>query len=381
MNQHDRLLFISHGRLGSIKSNGSEEWYFEPEITGQASWGWGPLFSDGRRVILASYADKQTWTGVVESRLWLYDLDDNRIVRELATQNKPAPFMVCTGLLPGEERILTGPVIDGIQRVWTMKLDGSDPVEVTVAADGFSYCIQLSPDHRRLAFHATMIPDRPGYRIITTDLDCGDRVEVAGSPEHLYFGPVWSPNGEWLAYLDCEHETDPGHDWANLCLGRPDGSEHRVITEGQRHWFGTSYGGPDTRGGGSNMTSWSRGGRTLTFTRAEPGSRTAWPFQEQRPDTDHFNRDYYPEEACGGTAICVLDPYSGVVKDLIPYQPNVWNFRAVWSPDGSRLAFCRSEVGQPSGLWVADADGGNARRLTYGFDGRGADHPVWVTHA
>ncbi|HSM92297.1 MAG TPA: Tol-Pal system beta propeller repeat protein TolB [Anaeromyxobacteraceae bacterium] len=35
-----------------------------------------------------------------------------------------------------------------------------------------------------------------------------------------------------------------------------------------------------------------------------------------------------------------------------------------WSPDGSRIAFTASQSGGTTDVWVADADGGNARRLT-----------------
>jgi TolB protein len=378
VNRAPLLLFNSRGRLGLIGPDGSGERYLDPPVSGQASWGWGPRFSDGRRIILSSFEDGKTWEGNVRSHLWLCDLEEDRLIEEIAVKNRPAPFMVCAAILPGEERLITGPVIDGTQRVWTMNLDGSEPHEVTRDGEGFSYCVQISPDGKRLAFHTTMLPDQPGYRIFVCDLDGGNRREIAGAPEHLYFGPMWSPDGAWLVYQDCEHLTDPGHDWANLCLGRPDGSEHRVVTTGQRHWFGTSYGGPETRGGGSNMTTWSPDGATVTYTRSEPGSRTAWPFQPQRPDTDHFNRDYHPEQAAGGTAIVLLNPFTGETEELVACEPMVWNFRATWSPDGTMMAFCRSRVGEASELWVMDADGSHARRLTRGYGDLGADHPMWV---
>lgn len=345
----------------------------------QVSWGYGPLFSDGRRMILTSYEEGKAWEGNVQTHLWIYDIQDGQIIQEIATQNKPVPFMGCCAILPGEERIMTNPIIDGEQLVWTMNLDGTDPQEVTQAGEGFTYCVTLSPDAQKLAFHATMIPDRPGYRIFVTDLDGGNRIELAGHPDHLYFGPAWSPDGQWIVYLDCHHQTDPGHDRADLCIGRSDGSEHRVITHEQRQWFATSFGNSDTRGSGSNMSQWSPDGQTITFTQATPGSRTAWPYQAQRPDTDHFNRDYYPEEAKGGTALVLLDPFSGETTDLTTYQEHIWDFRATWSPDGTQMAFCRAPVGEPSGLWVTDAEGNNQRLLTQGYENRGADHPVWLS--
>ena len=415
MSDHQsRILFNSHGRLGVIDLDatgptagtddsagpahldaittkaGVRVWYPVLDVPGMASWGWGPVFEDRRRVILSSYEPGKAWEGNVRVHLWIYDLEEDRLLKEIALKNRPAPFMGCTHILPGEERLVTNPIIDGKQRIWTMDLDGSDPKEITGAEDGFVYCVQISPDGRRFAYHATFLEGRDSYCVFVSDLDGGNRVEVAGAQGHLYFGPMWSPDGKWLIYQDCHYPDDPGHDWADLCLGSPDGPEgpegpdgpygatHRKVTTGQRQWFATSYGNPDSRGGGSNIAQWTPDGKRVTYTRAEPGSRTAWPYQPQRPDTDHFNRDYYPEEARGGTAICLLDPFTGEESEFIQFEERVWNFRSAWSPDGAQFAFCRAEVGSPSGIWLVDADGGNARMLTDGYDHLGADHPVWV---
>lgn len=395
--KQSRILFNSHGRLGVIDLDaagakggtakaGVRVWYPNPDVPGMDSWGWGPVFEDRRRVILSSYEPGKAWEGNVRVHLWIYDLKEDRLLEEIALKNRPAPFMGCTHILPGEDRLVTNPIIDGKQRIWTINLDGSDPREITAADEGFVYCVQISPDGRRFAYHSTMLEGRDSYCIFVSDLDGGNRVEVAGAQGHLYFGPMWSPDGQWLIYQDCHYPDDPGHDWADLCLGRPDmgspdgldGAMHRKVTTGQRQWFATSYGNPESRGSGSNIAQWTPNGNRVTYTRAEPGSRTAWPYQAQRPDTDHFNRDYYPEDARGGTAICLLDPFSGEESEFIPYEPLVWNFRSAWSPDGSQFAFCRAEVGSPSAIWLVDADGGNARMLTDGYEHLGADHPVWV---
>jgi TolB protein len=149
------------------------------------------------------------------------------------------------------------------------------------------------------------------------------------------------------------------------------------VTEGQRHWFGTSFGGPDTRGSGSNVPQWSPRENVCTFTRALPDSRTAWQYVTDRLDTDHFNRSYHPELARGGTEICLLDPTSGEVTRLTHSDPPVWDFRTAWSHDAERIAFCRAAVGEASELCVMGADGSDVRRLTRGNEGLGADQPVW----
>ena len=373
-----RLLFNSRGRLGVFDLNDSRIWYPRLDVPGMVSWSWGPVFEDRCRVIVSGCEPGKAWEGNVRVHLWIYDLDENRLLEEIARKNRPAPFMVCSHILPGEDRLVMNPIIDGKQRVWTMDLDGSDPREITRVEDGFVYCVQISPDGQKIAYHATMLSGRDSYCVFVSDLDGGNRVEVASASGHLYFGPMWSPDGKWLIYQDCHYPDDPGHDWADLCLGSRDGSINRKVTEGQRQWFATSYGDPETRGGGSNMAQWTPDGKRVTYTRAEPGSQTAWPYQAERPDTDHFNRDYYPEDARGGTAICLLDPFTGEETEFIPCESRVWNFRAAWSPDGSMFAFCRAEVGSPSSLWLVNADGSAPRMLTGGYEHKGADHPLWV---
>lgn len=361
-------------RLGIINEDGSGLEYLKLDIPGQVGWGYGPVFSDRNRIILTSYEDKKVWQGNVMSHMWVYDLRKKSLT-EIAMKNRPANFNVPCAILPGEKRLVTGPIIDGEQLVFTMNLDGSEQKEITKKGEGFTYGVSLSPDGKKLAFHVT---NTMPYSIFSINIDGTGRTLVATHPDHLYFGTSWSPDGQWILYQDCHFKTDPGHDWSDLCIGRPDGSETRLLTEGLRHWFGTSYGTPDTRGSGSNMPKWSPDGSSITYTRAKPDSRTAWQWAENRPDTDHFNRDYKPEEASGGTDICLIDVITGEITSITENEPLVWDFRTVWSPDGEKIAFCRARIGAPSELWIMDSDGKNQKFLTRGEDEKGVDHPGFL---
>jgi TolB protein len=104
----------------------------------------------------------------------------------------------------------------------------------------------------------------------------------------------------------------------------------------------------------------------------------AWEFQPQRPDTDHFNRDFKPDLARGGTEICRLDPRDGSLARLTECQPPAWDFRVSESPDGKWIVFCRAVTGGVPAIWVTDSKGGNPRQLTKGLEDRGADHPRWL---
>jgi TolB protein len=145
-------------------------------------------------------------------------------------------------------------------------------------------------------------------------------------------------------------------------------------------WFGATYGNPQNKGGGSNTVAWTRDGSIL-FPRRLPGSKVPWEFQPQRPDTDHFNRDFKPELARGGTEICQLNPFTGAIKTLTQMDPPVWDFRCSASPAGRQILFCRAITGGVPSVWIMDADGRHPRELTKGLDNKGADHPRWLPQA
>jgi hypothetical protein len=378
-----RLFFTSKGRTGMVHADGRGLRYFNFDVPDQVTWQPGPFLSDGRRVIFLSMEQRRDGPGrpfeeyytQTPTHLWLYDLERDAL-SEIAFRNRLAVFYT-PALLLSDARMLVQVVRNKVGQIFSMNLDGSEAREFTRAGEGLPYGLSLSPDVQRVAFH---LASPQGYQIWTSDLEGRNRTQIAANPEHLYFGTSWSPDGKWILYQDCHFKTDPGHDWADICIGRADGSEHRVLTSGQRHWFGAAYGNPQNRGGGSNMPAWTRDGRIL-FSRKLPGSKVAWEFQAQRPDTDHFNRDFKPHLARGGTEICSLNPADGSMISLTSQDPPQWDFRAVPSPDGELIAFCRAATGQPPALWVMHRNGNNQRLLTRGIDEAGADHPRWLPRA
>ena len=376
----ERFFFTSQGKTAVMNEDGSGLRYLEFDVPGQSTWQPSGFLSDGRHVIMLSMEPRRDGPGrpfeeyytQTPTHLWLYDLDSGSLT-EIANRERLAVFYT-PALVVRDDRILVQVVRNKVGQIFSMNLDGTDAREFTKAGEGLPYGLSASPDGKRLAFH---LASPQGYQIWTSDPDGGNRTRVAAHPEHLYFGTSWSPDGKWVLYQDCHFRRDPGHDWSDICIGRADGSEHRVLTEGQSHWFAATYGNPGNRGGGSNMPSWTRDGAIL-FSRKIGGSKVAWEFQPQRPDTDHFNRDFKPELARGGTEICRLDPASGKVTLLTHHEPAVWDFRISASPDGRKLLFCRAVTGEVPGIWVMDEDGLNARLLTNGFEEKGADHPRWV---
>ena len=375
-----RFFFTSQGKTALMHADGRGLRYLEFEVPLQETWQPAAFFPDGHRVILLSMEARRDGPGkpfeeyyhTTPTHIWIYDLDSGTLNEE-ATKDRLAPF--CTPqLLLNDGRMLIQVVRDKVAQTFNINLDGSDPVPFTQPGEGMPYGLSLSPDGQRVAYH---LAGPRGYEIRTSDVLGNNKCLVAQQAGHLYFAPQWSPEGEWLIFQDCLSRQDPGHDWSDLVLSRPDGSEQRLLTEGQQLWFAATYGPADNRGGGSNMPIWSRDGSIL-FCRRLPGSKPAWEYQKDRPDVDHFNRDYKPESARGGTEICRMHPHTGVVERLTKSDPPVWDFRQVESSEGKHILFCRAETGGSPEIWIMDSEGRDQRMLSQGIDDRGADHPRWI---
>jgi Tol biopolymer transport system component len=360
--------------------DGSGLSYFEFSVPNQATWQPSEVFPDGHRIVFLSMEPRRDGPGKpfdeyytqTPTHLWAHDLRTGEL-KELCTQDRKSVF-VTPALLLHNDRILIQVVQDRVGQIFSVRMDGSDPREFTRVGEGLPYGLSLSPDGSRVAFH---LASPAGYQVWTSDVEGKNRQLIAADPAHLYFGTSWSPDGEWILYADCRYRDDPGHDWADVCIGKADGSRHKVLTEGQSMWFAATYGNLESRGSGSNTPSWTPDGKIL-FPRRHPGSKVAWEYQPNRVDVDHFNREFKPELARGGTEICRLDPDTGSIEVLTHNEPGYWDFRAVASPDGRHVAFCRALTGKPPELFVMDADGKNVRRLSAGWNDRGADHPKWL---
>ncbi len=377
-----RLFFTSHGMTGLINADGTGLEVLKLTVPRQVTWQPVAVFRDGRRVLMMSMEQRRDGPGkpfpdyyhLTPTHMWIYDLETHGLT-EIEDKNRIAPFYAPCLILPGEHRILFQVVTKGAAQLFSMNLDGTDRKEFTRTGDGFPYGLSISPDGKRLAFHVSG-PRPYSYRIFSSQPDGTNRQLVAGDPDHLYFGTSWSPDSKWILYHDIHFKTDPAHDWADICIGRPEGPEHRVLTEGAIHWASAVTGSPKNFGSGSNLPQWTRDGWIL-FSRRLPGSRTAWEFDSTLPN-DHFQRAYKPEMARGGTELWLLHPETKAMKRLTRTEPLQWDFRAMPSPDGKQIAFCRAKVGESASLWIMDSDGKNERLLTRGFQGFGADHPRWL---
>ena len=213
-------------RVGVIRPDGTGESYPYFTLPEQSGLRMGQVSPDGRYAELMNLSAK---------KYWRYDFIAKTITEAKQRQGEA---------LPGGTRFLYPDNSNNVFTLYTADADGGNRVAI-YSGPGYAYGFSLSPDGCKYAYHITGVPDRPGYEIYVIDIESKKSLLIVGDHKYIHFGPAWSPDGQWLLYQRCAHQQDPGHDRSDLCLSRADGSEHRVLTTGQSHWFAAAIGTPE----------------------------------------------------------------------------------------------------------------------------------------
>src|SRR5215469_17135256 len=94
-----RLMFVSQGKTGIVRADGTKLSYFDFDVPNQASWQPGPFFSDGRRLVFLSMEPRRDGPGrpfdefytQTPTHIWSHDLEAGSL-EELCTKERIAPF-------------------------------------------------------------------------------------------------------------------------------------------------------------------------------------------------------------------------------------------------------------------------------------------------
>ena len=287
--------------------------------------------------------------------------------------------------------------------------------------------VELSPDGTRLAYTVSRNdgPGRPFDQIWVMNLADGGTARFGGERE-ASSGPVWSPDGQWIAYHG-QAEGKPG-----LVVARPDGTGLRYVAPLHE----TNSPLPTT----GNTVAWSPDGKRIAFVSAVPGPETAaasgdpvvitrylykptaeegmthfndnrrlhifiadlagdHPAIRQLTDGNHYEHsiDWSPngeeivfvsnreenEDQFFNYDLLAVKVSDGSMRRLTATENA--EYRPRWSPDGRTIVYEATRRGltdlettmEDTHLWLIDADGSNRRELASMIDNRQGE-PQWA---
>ncbi|MBI3986492.1 MAG: PD40 domain-containing protein [Lentisphaerae bacterium] len=225
-------------------------------------------------------------------------------------------------------------IVRGESHPFSMNRDGTNKKDLTTGNDGFTYGYSASPDGKRISYHKS-------YQVYLADAD-GSNARHIDTGDPFHFGPLWSPDGQWIVFLAGKHGDSHPH------VVRADGTGLRKLADrgGYVGWTEV-LDVPDFHSASSDVPCWSADSR--------------WVYCTARVG-----------EAVELTRISV----EGTVQQLTHSRPGAAHYHPQGSPDGEWVLFGSTRDGARA-LYVAGADGSDIRPITTPTPGMAQMHGHW----
>lgn len=334
-----------------VRADGKGRRELAPQlVTNANSWtqfaGWAP---DGRQAIVSvgwesganAAWEEEHKTFRVEPGAWLIDsylvdLATGKTINLTAIE-RVSEYNSGLFFWPNDpQRLGFQAVIKGESKPFSMNLDGTGKRDLSQQA-GFAYGFSASPDGKRIAYHQCS----PNYRVYLADAD-GKNAQLVDTGQAFNFAPIWSPDGQWVEFLSGDHYRCNPH------VVKRDGTGLRKLAErGDYEGVILFLDVPDYHGGSSDTPVWSPDSRWLYFT-----AKVGEAVELMRVSLD------------------------GKVEQLSKSAPGVKHYHPKVSPDGRQVVFGATRDGVRQ-LYVAKADGAEARPITAMTKGQAAMHAHW----
>jgi Tol biopolymer transport system component len=295
----------------------------------------------------------------------------------------------------GSWLVYTLPRADGGSDLWRMNVDGSDPQLLLDCAPDACRYPEVAPNARRVAYERQIRLDRESReptafgeaRVEVLTVATGVRELAAGAANQTRL-PRWGPDGRLVVYdttrtafaiVDVE---GAGATYVPSTSGQfgdisPDG---RTLVFPEFSALTTDVVSPTMFASDFEFVSRLAAVDIRTNqVRNLSGDRVvedAAPVYSPDGQWIVFTRRFLDADGwTPGRQLWRMRPDGGGAERITP-EGDLYHHTAVrWSPDGTRLVYMRALAENPAGLieiWVSNADGSQARRLTAGFS------PEWL---
>lgn len=262
-------------------------------------------------------------------------------VGALALGVSPAP-----GAFPGGNgRIIFGSDRDGDIDIWTVRPNGSDPINLTASSPAIDALASWRADGRKIAFQSdrvTATNPNGRFQIFVMNADGSDPTQITFTDLNNNDDPAWSPDGRKIVFVRhmnmVPEDPDPGVDNHDVWTMNADGSNQRNLTNDPAE---------------DNRPNWSPDGKKIAFTSDRTDSSEVYTSRPNgsmlRQLTDEPGFDGAANWSPDGRMIAFETERDGngeiyKMRADGSHEVNLtrnpaFEFGPAWSPDGRKLAF------------------------------------------